>query len=232
MKKHFTFILVEPATPGNIGSAARAIKTMGFSDLRLVNPTDHLQDEARWLAHGANDILENARLFQSLQKACQDLDLIIGTTAKNRSVKIDYYDTHQIRKIIEEKGNTIQKIGIVFGREESGLSNEELQLCHIASSVPLAAKYPSINLAQSVMIYAHILSPLVLNIETKNDNKNSSDNANLILLNKAEKLINQTKISRNTTLTNRLLERLAVLKQDDIRLVLSVLKAIQPEKQE
>ncbi|MGE0087944.1 MAG: TrmH family RNA methyltransferase [Bacteroidales bacterium] len=81
------FILVEPAVSENIGAAARALKTMGFSSLRLVKPANHLADEARWLAHASNDILENAHVFPSLKEAVKDMDWIIGTTAKKRKGK-------------------------------------------------------------------------------------------------------------------------------------------------
>lgn len=149
------FILVEPAVPENVGASARAIKTMGFHFLRLVNPCDHLSDKARMLAHGSNDILESAQVYSSLQEAAEGLDLLIGTTANlKRSSKQDYHSSENLAAILAKKAAGLKKVGIVFGREESGLTNEELQLCDMASSIPLAAPYPSINLGQAVMIYA------------------------------------------------------------------------------
>ncbi|MCK5368925.1 MAG: hypothetical protein KAQ62_10245, partial [Cyclobacteriaceae bacterium] len=123
-----SFVLVEPAVPENIGAAARALKTMGFSDLRLVNPTDHLADPAKWLAHGSQDILENATIYRDFQDAIKDLDFLIGTTAKKRSVKEDYFNPDEAKKIIEDKSDILSKVGIIFGREESGLKNEELRM--------------------------------------------------------------------------------------------------------
>lgn len=76
------FILVEPAVPENVGAAARAMKTMGFTSLRLVNTKAHLAEEASWLAHASNEILENAQEFKTLQEAIHDIDWIIGTSAK------------------------------------------------------------------------------------------------------------------------------------------------------
>ena len=84
-----SFILVEPAGPENVGAAARAIKTMGFDDLRLVNPCDHLDMKARMLAHASNDILENAKVYQSFEEAIKDIDFVFATSAKQRWVKLD-----------------------------------------------------------------------------------------------------------------------------------------------
>ncbi len=228
MKREFYFILVEPAVPGNIGSAARAIKTMGFSKMRLVNPGDHLADEARWLAHGSNDILEKAVVFSTFEDAVKDLDLVIGTTAKKRSVASEYFHSSEVPGMINEKGETAQKIGIVFGREESGLHNEELQLCHIASSVPLASPYPSINLAQSVMVYAYTLSPFVLNQEVELQDQELEPNEMSFgqMQDKVKLVMNETNIKRNINLYNRILERLGNLKEGDVKLVLSVCTAL------
>ena len=83
---NISFILVEPAVPENIGAAARAIKTMGFNDLRLVNPCDHLDMRAKMLAHASHEILENAKIFTNLSDAIADLDFTIATSAKQRWV--------------------------------------------------------------------------------------------------------------------------------------------------
>ena len=91
------FILVEPGLPENVGAAARALKTMGFHSLRLVNPCDHLQDRARWVAHGSTDILENARVFTSLEDAVADVDMIVGTSAKSRTVKDQSIRSQDVR---------------------------------------------------------------------------------------------------------------------------------------
>lgn len=78
----FNFLLIEPSVPENVGTAARAIKTMVFASLRLIKTCNYLCDEARWLAHGSNDILEQALVFDTLDEAIADLDFIVGTTAK------------------------------------------------------------------------------------------------------------------------------------------------------
>ena len=213
-----SFVLVEPATAGNVGSAARALKTMGFSSLRLVNPCDHLSKEARKLAYGSHDLLESAQVHATLEEAVNDLDLIIATTAKKRTVWNDYFTPEQCMEIIENKGDTIAKIGVVFGREESGLNTEELELCDIRSTVPLAKPYPSINLAQSVMIYAFALSTLKLPSVSEAETDLSEQK---VLKQKAGEMLDLLDISRNPNLSRRMMERIMLCGKDDIHLFLS-----------
>ena len=156
---HF-FILVEPAVPENIGASARAIKTMGFNNLRMVNPCDFRDGKAQWVAHGSREILDNAGVYKDLETATADLDFIVGTTSKKRRTNQDYYYPDHLKEIISSKQKSINKLGIVFGREESGLSNEELKLCDLISTIRLSRPYPSLNLSQSVMLYAYELSQL------------------------------------------------------------------------
>lgn len=215
------FVLVEPAVPENIGAAARAIKTMGFSELRLVNPTpDFLGEKAKTLAHGARDILENAMLFPSLHDALADIDFSIGTTAKNRSVKADYHLPERARNILTSKAGMLRSAAIVFGREESGLTNDELRLCDIASTIPLSNPYPSINLAQSAMIFAYVFSELN-NLKPDENDMHKEDHAYLHLKNLATDLFRKTGIDKNENLYHRMLERLATAGADDIHLFLS-----------
>ncbi|MDE1464353.1 tRNA/rRNA methyltransferase [Spartinivicinus poritis] len=156
------FILVEPKRPENVGAAARALKTMGFNGLRIVNSQAHLVPEAQWVAHGAKEILANVQHFNQLQEATADLDFTVATTVKKRSTKRHYYTPEEVKQLIEAKGTTVKSVGIVFGREESGLTSEEVQHCDIASSIPLANPQPSLNLGQSVMLYAYILSKVAV----------------------------------------------------------------------
>lgn len=218
----YHFILVEPAVPENIGAAARAIKTMGFSNLRLVKPNNHLAKEAKWLAHGSNEVLTDAKLYASLEEATSDIDFLIATTAKKRSSKFDYYSPEESLEIIKNKDNTIKSVGIIFGREESGLTNLELKQCDIAATVPLKAPYPSINLAQSVMIFAYVFSN-VNNLSTPTNN-NTGDYS--LLKQKAKELLNDIDIKENNNLNGRIMERIALLNESDICLVLSILNRL------
>lgn len=150
----FTFILVEPTVPGNVGASARALKTMGFNRLMVVNSDVHLLPEARWLAHGSADILDGIVKYDMLSEAVSGMDMVIGTTAKKRRVHSDHYLCSEIPGLISGKSGMLNNVAIVFGREESGLTNEELKLCNIFSRIPMHGKYPSLNLSQSVMLYA------------------------------------------------------------------------------
>ena len=221
-----SFILVEPAVPENIGAAARALKTMGFSDLRLVNPANHLADEAKWLAHGSRDILENATIYPEFHEAIKDMDFLIGTTAKNRSVKEDYYSPEEAREIIDKKIDILPKVGIVFGREESGLKNEELRMCDIASTVNLKNPYPSINLAQSVMIYAYVFSSFIFEKPTKNKVTEGKERIFHELKANSTAILQDLNMDKNPNLYHRILERIATINSSDAKLFLSFTKKL------
>lgn len=214
------FILVEPAVPENVGAAARAIKTMGFTSLRLVNTKAHLNEKASWLAHASNEILENAKEFKTLKESTLDMDWIIGTSAKKRRVNEDYYPSNKINELIQAKAGSIKNLAIVFGREESGLTNDELKLCDIVTSIPMKTTYPSLNLGQSVMIYAYTLSMLEMN-EKKPDQ--DSDQAELnILKTKTEIILGEIGFKKDSAIYNRIMERLMILGETDIHLLLSI----------
>lgn len=217
---HISFILIEPATPENIGAAARAIKTMGFNQLRLVNPADHLSGPARWLAHASNDILENAQVFSSFEDATSDIDFIIGTSAKQRSVKEDYVPVKQIPNIIQDKGNTIRNVAVVFGREDTGLRNNELKACDLVTTVPLKTTYPSLNLAQAIMIYAYELSSL--NFYEHSVEKNINEEGFKVLKQKTEFILKDLDFNSESAIYPRILERLMFLSEGDIHLLHSI----------
>ena len=223
------FILVEPAVPENIGAAARAIKTMGFSSLRLVNTTKHLADEARWLAHASNEILDNAKVYKSLKEAVSDIDWVIGTTAKKRRVNQDYYPVNKLNELIQHKASTIKSLAIVFGREESGLTNDELSICHTVSSVPMKTTYPSLNLAQSVMTYAYNLS--LLEIKPIKDEEEKDEESLVALKAKVETILSQIGFVPDSTIYNRIMERLMILGETDIHLIHSICNKINENKE-
>ena len=218
------FILVEPAVPENVGAAARAIKTMGFCELWLVNPCDYLSGPAKWLAHASNDILENAVVFKSLSQALNDVGFSIATSAKKRHVKADYCALNNLPGIIRKKGNTVPTVAIVFGREESGLTNSEIALCDIVSTVPMKNPYPSLNLAQSVMLYSYTLSGNINSTsEEKTDNNKESYK---VLRSKTERALTKLGFKPGSNIYNRFIERLAVLSEGDIHLAHSICNKI------
>lgn len=213
------FILYKPAVPGNIGSAARAMKTMGFEELRLINPCNHLADEAKMMAHASHDILENAKLFPSFKDAVIDLDFVIGTTAKRRTAKEDYLSPPDIVSALESKAGSLKKVGILFGTEESGLPNDILQACDVASTIPLKHPYPSINLGQSVMLYAYELSEIEGGKRTQ---EQADENSYVELKKRLIGLMEKLDIPDNISLYHRILERFSQINSEDINLLHSI----------
>ena len=219
------FILYKPAVPGNVGAAARAINTMGFSSLRLIRPCDHLGEKARMLAHGSQRILENASVYDSFDEAVLDLDLVICTTAKGRTTKHDYHSSRDIRELIENKRAHLNRVGVLFGTEESGLPNKLILKSDLAMSIPMSKSYPSLNLGQAVMVAAYELSPL---------NKLSLPGKDLVksgegwgeLKTQTASLLNEIGIQKESALYHRIMERLSTIGANDIPLFLSVIKGI------
>jgi len=137
------------------------MKTMGFSDLRIVDSEAHRQESARWVAHGSGDIIDNARFFPTLADALTDIDFTVATTARSRA-KFHYYATPaELVPLMQEKSQWMDRAALVFGREDSGLTNDELALADILTGVPMVADYPSLNLGQAVMVYCYQLASLM-----------------------------------------------------------------------
>jgi TrmH family RNA methyltransferase len=150
------FILVEPKHPGNIGSAARALKTMGFSNLVLINPGEFDIPEARWMAHASEDIFDGIVVKQSLQDILGKMSFVVATTQRNRGYHLPFFTPDELaRKLIPISQNN--QVALVFGREDTGLKNKELCDCHVISTIPASNKHPSLNLSQAVMIYCYEL---------------------------------------------------------------------------
>lgn len=218
------FILISPAREENVGAAARAIKTMAISGLRLVNPLcNPFGERSRVTAHGSADVLESAEIFQSLEEAVADIDLLIGTAAKKRNIREDRHPVENLPDIILAKGNTISKVGVAFGGEESGLSNKELDMCHLLSTIPMVARYPSLNLGQAVMVYASVLSKLTLELAQKKQ-RPATDNELLIVREKALQVLKDVHIPPDHIIHRRIMERLMMLEQDDMHLFHSFCK--------
>ncbi len=146
-------VLVGTTHPGNIGAAARAMKTMSQDKLYLVSPKIFPSAEATARATGADDILANAKIFSSLKEAISDCDLVIGTSARTRSIPWPMVTPRECANTISE--NKYSSVAVVFGRENSGLSNEELELCNLVLQIPTNAEYSSLNLASAVQIICY-----------------------------------------------------------------------------
>lgn len=154
-RDNISFVLVEPREPGNIGAAARAIKNMGFRRLELVNPKA-INEETEWMAHGALDVVRNARIHGTLKEALRDKGLVVGTSrrrGKRRGLVIPL--DVGIGNILSTAGKN--KVAILFGREDKGLNNSETGECGFLITLPTDAGSPSLNLAQSVLLVAYEL---------------------------------------------------------------------------
>lgn len=147
-------ILSHPSHPGNIGAVARAMKNMQFSDLILINPRKFPDKEAIALASGATDILENAQVVDSFDAAIADCQLIFATSARNRKLAWPMQPLREAALDIAGQYRDLA-VGIAFGNEQSGLSNEELQKCHYHLYIPSNPVYSSLNLAQAVQLVCY-----------------------------------------------------------------------------
>ncbi|MBQ4814442.1 tRNA (cytosine(32)/uridine(32)-2'-O)-methyltransferase TrmJ [Pseudoalteromonas luteoviolacea] len=142
-------VLVNTSHSGNIGSVARAMKTMGFSQLYLVDPACEVDSHASALAAGATDVLGNAVTVEKLEDAIADCSLVIGTSARSRTLSWPMVDPRECaQKLVAESASG--PVALVFGRENSGLTNEELQLCNYHVCIPANPEYSSLNLAMAV----------------------------------------------------------------------------------
>lgn len=156
LRENVRIVLVEPTHPGNIGAAARAMKTMGLARLALVQPRQFPCAEATAMAAGADDLLVWAEIWATLPEALAGASLVIGTSARSRRIPWPVLDPRAAaRRIVArvESGEVV----LVFGREQAGLSNEEVELCHAMVQIPSVAEFSSLNLASAVQVMTYEL---------------------------------------------------------------------------
>lgn len=154
MLKKVRIVLVNTSHPGNIGAAARAMKNMGLADLYLVAPKVFPSDEAISRASGATDILDNAVVVETLEDAIADCQLVIGTSARERHIPWPLVDPRQAANMVYDEQ---LEAAFVFGREDRGLTNEELQRCHYHVHIPSVETFSSLNLGAAVQVIAYEL---------------------------------------------------------------------------
>jgi len=147
-------VLVEPQEGGNIGAAARAMANMGLSRLLLVNPANHRGAEAGRMSVSGRALLEKAEIFGSLESAVADFDFVIGTTRREGSIREGRVTPRDAAAEIAVRGGRGQT-ALVFGRERSGLTNREVDLCHRLVTIPTAGENRSLNLSQAVLVLAY-----------------------------------------------------------------------------
>ncbi|MCA0976419.1 RNA methyltransferase [Halomonas denitrificans] len=155
MLSNIRIVLVQTYHPGNIGSAARAMKTMGLTDLVLVNPRAFPDEEASRLAAGALDVIEGARVVERLEDAIGDCVRVVGASARLRSLPLPHYDEpDKLAKDLVEDARS-SPVAMVFGRERYGLTNDEIRLCSHQVSIPANPDYGILNLSQAVQVLSY-----------------------------------------------------------------------------
>jgi tRNA/rRNA methyltransferase len=172
LQDQFAFVLVRPKSPGNIGSAARAIKNMGFRDLRVVAPEVSPQSrEALSMAVHARDVLQNAKVFETIGDAVADCMLTVGTTCRTGPYRESVRLLNEWAPQLAQSAQA-NRVAMIFGPEATGLTNRELKFCHQLITIPTSTEYASINLAQSVMLCAYELR---LALERSEDSGDKSE---------------------------------------------------------
>ncbi|MGH7905300.1 MAG: RNA methyltransferase [Candidatus Binataceae bacterium] len=157
----FAFVLFKPRNAGNIGAAARALKNMGFSDLRIVASEAAGDTAAIRMAVHARDVLERARVFPDLPAALADRTLTVGATARTGPYRAAARPPRQLAAELAELAPP-NRVAIVFGPEDFGLTNRELRFCQNLITIPAAPEYPSLNLAQALMVVAYEMRMAIL----------------------------------------------------------------------
>lgn len=155
MLSHIKIVLVETTHPGNIGAVARAMKNMAMANLCLVAPKTFPSADATSRASGADDVLAKATVYATLPEAIADCQLVIGASARCRTISWPEMTPRQCAEQVVHKPS--QKVAIIFGRENSGLKNHELDLCHYLLRIPCNSEYSSLNIAAAVQVVCYEL---------------------------------------------------------------------------
>ena len=150
-------VLVETSHPGNIGSVARAMKNMGLANLAVINPKKFPHQEATALAGNATDVLENAKTFPSIQEAVKNSKVIYATSARDRTIEWPTLTARDAALEMQELVLNEVQVSILFGREDRGLTNEELQLANKHLIIPAHPEYPVLNIAMSTQVVCYEL---------------------------------------------------------------------------
>jgi len=154
IKERISIVLVGTQSPGNIGMVCRAMKNMGLADLRLVNPCRVDHPEATMFAVSAKDLLDAAKIFSSLEEALADCEFSVATTRRHGKYRNEICTPDEI--VTRFAGCAPQsRLALVFGREDSGLTTDEVALCRWQATIPTADEYGSLNLSQAVLIFCY-----------------------------------------------------------------------------
>ena len=147
-------VLVHTTHPGNIGAVARAMKNMGLSELYLVNPKEFPSERAEWRAANAQDVLAGTRVVSTIDEALVGCGLVVGTSARDRRIPWPLFNPRECGQRAVAEAST-HPVAILFGREDRGLTNEELQKCHYHVHIPANETYSSLNMAMAVQVICY-----------------------------------------------------------------------------
>jgi len=173
--KHIRIVLVNPSHPGNIGAVARAMKNMAIEQLVLISPLRFPHVDATARAAGADDILAKASVVETLDVALEGCGLVVGTSARTRSLPWPLLDSRECAvQVVQSLVDRPQSVAVVFGCEQSGLSNEQLAKCHYHLHVPTQADFASLNLAAAVQVVVYELY-MAQRSFLENEKKNEGD---------------------------------------------------------
>ena len=163
-------VLIETSHPGNIGAIARAMKNMGLSQLVLVKPKEFPSSVASARASSASDILNGARVVDSLDEALVGTKLVFGASARLRKVSWPQVDVRETAKMAIETADEAE-VALVFGRENSGLTNAEMDKCHYLAHIPSNPTYCSLNISAAVQVFSYecLMASQIQSVHSKND---------------------------------------------------------------
>ncbi|CDG96299.1 putative methyl transferase in Fe-S cluster assembly [Xenorhabdus bovienii str. puntauvense] len=174
MLENIRIILVETSHTGNMGSAARAMKTMGLTNLYLVNPLVQPDSHSIALSAGASDVIGNATIVNTLDEALAGCELVIGTSARSRTLSWPMVEPRECgERCIKAAGHS--PVAVVFGRERVGLTNEELQKCNYHLYIPTNPEYGSLNLAMAVQLASYEIRMAYLAVQEKSEHVESTE---------------------------------------------------------
>jgi len=188
LNKQVKIILIETSNSANIGSALRAMKTMSFTKLCLVNPKDYPSEQVETLAANAKDLIEDIEVVKSIDEALEGLNFVIGTSSRTRKVPWPNEPLDEVSPKIINESNEGKNIGILFGREDRGLTNDELQRCNLHVHIPANESYPVLNIAMAVQVVCYQL--YIDSHKNAITNKSSYWDVPLAESNHVERLIN------------------------------------------